>query len=337
MTTAENINFNSNIEIRESSVEPLLFSLEADDLFIFSPTSLKLIGNGTIMATRLDSTTVGIIKNKIDLFLKNKHFKKVVSLGNGKTTDVAKYIAANLRVELISIPTAFTTNVFFTNKACLFDSGNEKTFSAKIPDKVLIDFDVLKRVPFKYHLYGLCDVLSIHTALFDWKLSEHSRSEYVDPFLFSFSKFILEQLILNKENILKKDTASLGLIIKLIMLSGYITNIAGSGRPESGSEHIIASFLDKNVDTFHAVGVTAGILIAMKLQKNQNKVILSMLNDFGLVDALLNDSEIISDIYDLPEKIKPREDRYTILNEKKLEYKHIKEMLSFLNKGVPYK
>ena len=334
MAMTKNIDFNSNIEIKELSVEPFLLSLGKDDLFVFSPTSLELVSrNKEIKATRLDSTTVGIIKNEIDLFLKkNKSFKKVVSLGNGKTTDVAKYIAASLKTELISIPAAFTTNVLFTNKVCLLDSRDKKTFLAKIPDKIIIDFNLLEKVSFKYHLYGLCDVLSIHTALFDWKLSARKKLDPIDPFLFSFAEFILKQLILNKRNILKKDRNALELIIKLIMLSGYVTSIAGSGRPESGSEHIIASFFEKKIDMFHAVGVTAGILLSMKLQKNQNKIIFSMLNDFGLLAALVNDDRVIGNLYNLPGEIKPREGRYTILNERKVTDKDIKNVLSLLNK-----
>jgi|SRR3989344_3664136 len=329
----KNITFNSNIETCESVVEPLLLSLKEEDLLVFSPASLKLVGNAAaIKATMLDSTTVGIIKNEIDLFSKNKNFKKVVSLGNGKTTDVAKYIASVLEIDLISIPAAFTTNVFFTNKVCLLDSGCKRTFPAKIPDKIIVDFNLLEKTPFKYHLYGLCDVLSIHTALFDWRLSACKKSECLDRFLYCFAEFILKQLILNKKEILRKDRASLELIIKLLMFSGYITNIAGCGRPESGSEHIIASFIEKEIDTFHAVAVTAGILIAMKLQKNQNKVILSMLSDLGLLDALTNDDRVLKNLYNLPGEIKPREDRYTILNTKNINEDLIRGAIMLLKK-----
>ena len=333
MAMDKNIDFNSNIKINESSAESFILSLTEEDLFVFSPTSLELVDNNfAIKAQKLDSTTVGIVKNDIELFIKDKNFKRIVSLGNGKTTDVAKYIASIQKIELISIPAALTTNVFFTNKACLLDSGDKKTFSSKIPDRIIIDFKILEKVPFKYHMYGLCDVLSIHTAIFDWKLSARKQSEKIDPFLVDFAEFILKQLITNKKNILKKDRQSLELIVKLIMLSGYITNIAGSGRPESGSEHIIASFFEKQIDTFHAVGVTAGILLSMKLQKNEKKVIISMLEDLGLLEALINDERVVNKLRSLPAEIKPRNDRYTILNEKKITNKHMKDLLSFLNK-----
>lgn len=333
MAINKNIDFNSNIKINESAAEPFILSLTGEDLFVFSSTSLELIDNNVaIKAQKLDSTTVGIVKNNIELFVKNKKFKRVVSLGNGKTTDVAKYIASIQKIELISIPAALTTNVFFTNKACLLDSGDKKTFSAKIPEKIIIDLKILAKVPFKYHMYGLCDVLSIHTAIFDWKLSSRKQTDKIDPFLVNFAEFILKQLIANKKNILKKDKQSLELIAKLIMLSGYITNIAGSGRPESGSEHIIASFFEKKIDTFHAVGVTAGILLSMKLQKNEKNIIISMLKDFGLLKALISDERVINNLHNLPAEIKPRDDRYTILNEKKITDKHIKDLLSFLNK-----
>jgi hypothetical protein len=91
MSKISKIDFNSNIEINESSAESLILSLTENDLFVFSPTSLELIDNNiAIKAQRLDSTTVGIVKNDIESFIKNNKFKRVVSLGNGKKTDVAK-------------------------------------------------------------------------------------------------------------------------------------------------------------------------------------------------------------------------------------------------------
>ncbi len=333
MSKTGHIDFNSNIEINDSSAESFILNLSENDLFVFSPISLELVDNNTtIKAQKLDSTTVDIVKSDIELFIKNKNFKRVISLGNGKTTDIAKYIALTRKVELISIPAAFTTNVFFTNKACLMDSGDKKTFSAKIPDKIIIDFKILEKTPFKYHLYSLCDVLSIHTAIFDWKLSVRRKFDKMDYFLVNFAEFILKQLIVNKKNILKKDRQSLELIARLTMLSGYITNIAGSGRPESGSEHIIASFFEKRIDTFHAVGVTVGILLSMKLQKNEKRSIISMIRDLGLLEALTGDERVINDLYNLPSQIKPRNDRYTILNEKIITDKHINDLLSFLKK-----
>lgn len=331
MTMIQDINFNSRIEIGELSTELFLSGLTNNDLLVYSPTSLSLINSSVkIRAIKINSRDVGIEKRSVDSFLKNIRFKRVVSLGNGKATDIAKYIASNADVELISIPTALTTNVFFTNNACLIDGGDKRAFVTKVPDKVLIDFNLLDKTPFKFHLYGLCDVLSIHTALFDWRLSGAKNNESIDVFLFNFAQFILNQLMINKNDILKKNHKSMRIIAHLIMLSGYITNLAGCGRPESGSEHIVASFLERQTETFHAISVTAGMLLMMELQDNQNDEIFSALNDFGLMEELLDSKRVISELMAIIGKIKPRYDRYTILNEKNITEKDLGRVLSLL-------
>ncbi len=332
MTITQDISFNSKIEISNLSIELFLSNLDSDDLFVFSPTSYKIIKNRiSTNAFKINSRELGIEKDSIDFFIKGKCFKRVISLGNGKTTDIAKYIASQLDIELVSIPTALTTNVFFTDKACLLDNNKKRAILAKTPDKVFIDFDLLDRTPFKFHLYGLCDVLSIHTALFDWKLSNTKNAETIDMFLLKLAEFILEQLLNNRAIILRKDHESIRLIVELIMLSGYITNIAGSGRPESGSEHIVASFIEKQVNTFHAISVTAGILLIMELQANYSEAIFSALNDFGLLAELLKEDSIASTLSILPNNIQPRNDRYTVLNEKKVTNQDIRKAFSLLN------
>jgi len=331
----KNIDFNSSIKIGEHLAEPLINSLAENDLFIFSPTSRSLIDkNLQIKAASLDSTGVGINKGALNSFIKNEEFKRIVSLGNGRTTDAAKYIAYSTNSELISIPTALTTNVFFTNKSCLLEDGLKKTFQSKTPDTLLIDLEILDKVPFKYNLFGLCDVLSIHTALHDWDFSLTSdKPEKIDTFLYEMASFTLQQLISNRKNITKSNPESLEIITRLLMLAGYITNIAGCGRPESGSEHIIASFLEKNIDTYHAVSVIAGILIVMRLQNSEDPAILSAIKDLGLLDALADDEETLALLHEIPNNVKPRKDRYTILNEKQVTNKDIEAVISYVLKN----
>lgn len=313
--------------------DELIKSLEKEDLLVFSPTSLGLISsNISVNATLLDSLTIDIVKENIDKFINGKNFRRIVSLGNGKTTDIAKYISYSLNAELISIPAALTTNVFFTNKSCLIESGSKKTFQSKIPDSILIDFNVLEKIPFKYNLFGLCDVLSIHTALYDWKISsKNNHSDEIDEFLYDFSNFILNQLTANYKKVVAGDRESLKIIMKLLMLAGYVTNIAGCGRPESGSEHIIASSIEKDIDTYHAVAVTAGLLISMKLQNNENKKVLKIIKDLGLLNALADDDRVMDKLMTLPKLVKPRNDRYTILNKKTITEKDISKIYSYIH------
>jgi len=57
-----------------------------------------------------------------------------------------------------------------------------------------------------------------------------------------------------------------------------------------------------------------------------------MLSDLGLLDALTNDDRVLKNLYNLPGEIKPREDRYTILNTKNINEDLIRGAIMLLKK-----
>ena len=205
----QEFSFNSNIKINSCKIETLLASIGQEDLLVYSPTSLRLLPNIQINAQKINSSDFGIQKDKLDSFADGKIFRRIYSVGNGKTTDIAKYLAGKLKIGLSSMPSALTANVFFTNKSLLKDDRQSVTCDAKTPDEVIIDYSFLTKTPFKYHLYGLCDVLSIYTALFDWEYSHKINAEPIEPFIFEMAKLTLNQLLANIEVILQKDEKNL--------------------------------------------------------------------------------------------------------------------------------
>ncbi|KKQ32141.1 MAG: Glycerol-1-phosphate dehydrogenase [NAD(P)+] [candidate division TM6 bacterium GW2011_GWF2_37_49] len=324
----QEFSFNSNIKINSCKIETLLASIGQEDLLVYSPTSLRLLPNIQINAQKINSSDFGIQKDKLDSFADGKIFRRIYSVGNGKTTDIAKYLAGKLKIGLSSMPSALTANVFFTNKSLLKDDRQSVTCDAKTPDEVIIDYSFLTKTPFKYHLYGLCDVLSIYTALFDWEYSHKINAEPIEPFIFEMAKLTLNQLLANIEVILQKDEKSLGIIIKLIMMSGYLTNIAGSGRPESGSEHIIAKHIENKIDIYHALSVALGILTAMEIQGSRNPEIVRAIKEFGFIDAIRSNKKGLSVLMNSYSEIAPRSDRFTILNNRQIEKEQINAMIT---------
>jgi len=325
------MNFNSNITFGKGIAANLIQSLTEDDLFVFSPTSMELADfNLPNHSNSLDSRTLGINLESIDKSLINLQYKRVIVFGNGKTTDIGKYAALKSRSELIIIPSVLSTNVFSTNKVCLSKEGIKVTLDGKIADLIMVDFDVLDKSDYSHHLYGLCDVISIHTALKDWELAESAGKEKIDSLTYSLSRSVLSELYSSVNNILEPNEESYKLIFKLILLSGYVTNMYGSGRPESGSEHFFSKILENKISIPHGISVPLGVMIISILQNNHPDKIYNLMSRIRLLNDLNKYPITTNLVTEVLHELKPRENRYTILDEVVLDDEKISSLIEGL-------
>lgn len=262
-------------------------------------------------------------KNRIDnLFKDLNKYQKIYSIGGGSALDIGKYLSYKFHIPVIAVPTMLSTNAYATNKVALRIDGKVVSIDAVLPSKVYFDREILLCSK-DINLYGLVDIFSIYTALNDWDLAikynnEEKHNEYISAkeLLKTASNYVLEK---DKDEI----EENVEFIYEIIGESGLITNIYGCGKPESGSEHIYAKLLEKEVNIPHAVSVTNGIVLMIisrilffketDLSDSDIKIIniLKRLNMFELNLKYNINFELIKKTY---KSITPREDRFSIVN-----------------------
>ena len=298
------------------SAADYLSGLNHDSLVIYSPTSLRHINLTNTKVHMIDSRIFGRSVVFIKALAQSKRtYKNIVSLGGGTATDVAKYIAHQSNATFTCIPSMLSTNAYSTNKVALVVDGEKVTLDAKLADKIILDASLLYASP-QQNLYGLADVLSIHTALKDWDLAAAKKIETIDKDIYSQSKNLLDKV---QKFVASTDINHISYEIPTLYAyigeSGHITNTYGTGRPESGSEHIFAKALEKRVDVPHGVSVSFGIILMSILQDNYSEDIantikqtgtLKFVEDFGITKQLIHDTLLA---------LKPRTDRYSIIDE----------------------
>ena len=247
------------------------------------------------------------------------NFDVIIGFGSGTTIDFAKVVSFMKGKKLIAVPTILSSNVFATNKSVIVDKGKIKTISSKVPDKVIIDFKLIECTFERYSLIGLSDVLSIFTALFDWELAVKHKKEKDNLIIANLAKSLLYYIKKNYPIIFEKNSESLEKLATLLLLSGYLTNIYGSGRPESGSEHMFARALEEckvyRRKVLHGEAVLLGILLCSELQGQANKFVYEIAKKINLHDVLINiplNEDIITDLLLRASKI--RRKRYSIFN-----------------------
>lgn len=302
-------------EVIECNYIEYLNNLNGKVLFIYSPTSkeinnLELNNNYIIFNTKELTQNVDELENRIKELGK---FDIVVAFGGGTAIDQAKFFGSRLNKKVIVIPTMISTNAYATDKVALYENNKKVTLLAKDPDIILLDKEVLKRSTLK-NVYGLVDVLSIYTALNDWDLAIEYNNEDISIEYSYAHKLLLETLSFINNHTYEEIINDTHKIFELVGKAGIITDIYGSGKPESGSEHLFAKELEAIKRVPHAISVSNGILLMSLLQNKFSEEVLSAIRKlrvfedehlYGINEELLKEAFF---------NVKVRPDRFTIVN-----------------------
>lgn len=306
-------------------------------LLIYSPTSLKKINieNNQLKFENWHNISKDI--DAINKYIENlEDIEEVINFGGGSTIDIGKYISHKTGIKYTCIPSMLSTNSYATNKVALIDNGRKITLEAKMPDKIIIDNEILK-LSKNENLYGLADVLSIYTALYDWNIANEDIDEEIDKDIYDRAEKLLREVLEFINNNSLEDIVDNNMeLFKFIGIAGYITNLYGTGRPESGSEHIMAKEIERRIDIPHGMSVSVGIMIMTLLQNREVNGILDAIKKmnifknsykYGLSKEIIEKSFL---------ELEPRADRYTIVNRYKedIDYrkKIIKEFFEIIDK-----
>lgn len=308
----------SDVVVKVNTVE-YLNNVNKKTLFIYSPTSVEKINlfdelnNDNIIAISTHETKkdVKIIESILNNYTE---IESIIGFGGGTAIDVAKYIANKLNLEIIAIPSMLSTNVYSTDKVLMITDGIKSTLDSKIPDIIVYDENTLK-LSLIENLFGFADVLTIYTASKDWLLACEHNNEQLDDEIYSMDIELLSDTIKYiQQHSYEEIEKNLYEMFNFIGTAGHITNLYGSGRPVSGSEHIFAKDLEQEILVPHGISVATGILIMSLYQSNYSIEIeecFRKIKIFDYVDKYNVTKEIIKQVFNT---LKPRVDRYSMIN-----------------------
>jgi len=107
---------------------------------------------------------------------------------------------------------------------------------SKKADKVILDWQLLKKAPWSINVSGCGDVLSIFTGLYDWR---RAKDNY-DPAVAIMAQAILDGLLFQAKTIKFSSQKSLETIINCLAMEVQLCYLYGNSRPEEGGEHFFA-------------------------------------------------------------------------------------------------
>ena len=165
-------------------------------------------------------------------------------IGGGSACDAAKMYAYITKANLILVPSILSVDAPFTKSIGVRVGQRVRYVGEVFPQYLLIDFDLLQTAPVRLNRAGAGDILSIYTALFDWRLAAEQNGEHFDPDLAEQSKNLLLRLFNHAESIRETNESGLRLLCDLYYGEVNLCEQNGNSRPEEGSEHYFAYCLE---------------------------------------------------------------------------------------------
>lgn len=263
----------------------------------------------------------------------------VVGIGGGQAIDAAKYFAWRKGLRLVSVPTILSVDAFVTPAAGIRRNHQVAYVGQATPDPLVIDFDILRTAPPALNIAGIGDLLSIHTATFDWELAQQAGcSEY--PFSaadVARARRIVQELSGSLDDIRRQTDKGLAAIVEQYLAMNAICLPAGHYRVEEGSEHYLFYELEERLKRAfvhgHIIGL--GILLMSRLQENAPEEIRRMMDEAGLLyhprDMGILQTDLMDSLMNLKSYSDSRPDLWhTVIDETPIRTDWAREVLATL-------
>lgn len=188
----------------------------------------------------------------------------VLSVGTGSLNDIARLACAEKNVPLCLFGTAPSMDGFASYSAPIVDGNFKITYPAKCPEVIIADTEILAKAPVELKSAGFGDMVSKYIALIDWRVSHLVKGESYCEKVAELTRYAVDKVMAIADRITLQDEESAAAVFEGLLLTGIAMSFTKTSRPGSGTEHIMAHFiecvelLENKIPYYHGedVGVT---------------------------------------------------------------------------------
>lgn len=208
----------------------------------------------------------------------------VWGIGGGSALDHAKYVSWKTGLPLVLVPSILSVDAGFTKAIGVREGSRVRYVGEVFPEHFLIDYGVLQAAPAILNRAGIGDILSIFTALWDWREAGVRVGEACDPDIAVESQALLDLMFAGGTAIGDVTEEGLHLLSELYVGEVRLCEMVGNARPEEGSEHYIAYCIEHLTKRhyLHGALVGLGVLLAGAYQGQDIAQVRKFLDDVRL-------------------------------------------------------
>ena len=196
----------------------------------------------------------------------------VIGIGGGMAMDAAKYVALQWKRPLVLVPTITSGNGPFTRSIAVRDGGRPVGMRGDVfPERVLVDYGLVRQASPELNRAGIGDVLHVHTAGFDWRLaSRRDRDVPWDDAAAEVMRRTVDTACAAAREIGAVSTAGIRTVVDAFRATADLQERLNHPQLGAGSEHLFAWNLEAATGRhfIHGQIVCLGIVIMSVLQRN---------------------------------------------------------------------
>ncbi len=210
--------------------------------------------------------------------------RRVVGIGGGSSIDAAKYLGWVHSLPVTVIPTIVSVDAMVTPAIAVRTRNIVKYIGNCAPEEVIVCDPIVRAAPARLNRAGISDVLSCHTAQFDWRLAEEQEQDVRDERVSRLAREVIDRCSQHASEIRGVTPMGIRALIEGFCAINDLTLSWGSARMEEGSEHFFAYNVERITRRHFVHGelVALGILVMSLHQNNTPEAIKETLDEAGV-------------------------------------------------------